>query len=394
MHSERPSVVVTSSLSPSSLGIVRAFGERGIPTILIDLGDGSPSLRSRHIHTRIAAPPPRKDAAGFIRALMSLAGRLDHRPVLLPTGDWETRLIAKHRHELERGYRFRIAAWPLLGELTDKARFHRLLQKHGMPAPRLLEVVPADRLAQRARHMSLPFLVKPVFSMDFVDRFNQKLFVVRDGQDLQRVASQLSGWDQQILCQELVPVATSYEVSCYLGPGSEPLAVCGWDRLRQMPPAFGSASFCRSRYREEPIRLGLHLLQRLGYVGIAGVELIKDTRDGAYKIIEVNPRSSLQNRLAAACGVDLERMAYEDLTDQQLARPAKQLDGIFWVDNFKDTASILLELLAGRGVGARSRHSGGRQVVHTLASLGDPLPYLAELLLSGPRALKLLWRDR
>jgi hypothetical protein len=43
------------------------------------------------------------------------------------------------------------------------------------------------------------------------------------------------------------------------------------------------------------------------------VELKRDARDGRFKLMEINPRLWQWHGLAAACGVDLPRIAYADL---------------------------------------------------------------------------------
>ena len=58
----------------------------------------------------------------------------------------------------------------------------------------------------------------------------------------------------------------------------------------------------------------LHLLRGFDYNGLSQVEFKRDLRDGRYKLMEVNARLWQWHGLATACGVDLPRIAYEDLT--------------------------------------------------------------------------------
>ena len=52
-------------------------------------------------------------------------------------------------------------------------------------------------------------------------------------------------------------------------------------------------------------------------VGLSQVEFKRDPRDGSYRLMEVNPRLWQWHGLAAACGVDFPRIAYEDLVGEK-----------------------------------------------------------------------------
>ena len=68
--------------------------------------------------------------------------------------------------------------------------------------------------------------------------------------------------------------------------------------------------------RQEVVDQGLKLLRALSFHGLSQVEFKRDPRDGAYKLMEVNPRLFQWHGLAAACGVDLPLIAYRDLTGE------------------------------------------------------------------------------
>ena len=95
-----------------------------------------------------------------------------------------------------------------------------------------------------------------------------------------------------------------------------------------MAPGFGLGLL--PGHRPEPRRGagGLRFVQGvglrgLGFHGLSQVEFKRDARDGAYRLMEVNPRLWQWHGLAAACGVDLPRIAYWDLLGARLP-PARQ----------------------------------------------------------------------
>ncbi len=76
---------------------------------------------------------------------------------------------------------------------------------------------------------------------------------------------------------------------------------------------------------QEVVDAALQLLRAFGYHGLSQVEFKRDARDGRYKLMEINPRLWQWHGLATACGVDLPRIAYADLTGD--TPPEAHMDG-------------------------------------------------------------------
>lgn len=61
-------------------------------------------------------------------------------------------------------------------------------------------------------------------------------------------------------------------------------------RMREYPITGGSSTAAESMYDPELRDLGLTLLKALDWHGVAMVEFKKDSRDGKYKLMEINPK--------------------------------------------------------------------------------------------------------
>jgi predicted ATP-grasp superfamily ATP-dependent carboligase len=75
----------------------------------------------------------------------------------------------------------------------------------------------------------------------------------------------------------------------------------------------------------EIVDAALSLLREFGYFGLSQVEFKRDARDGRFRLMEINPRLWQWHGLAGACGVDLPRIAYSDLTGA--TPPEAAMDG-------------------------------------------------------------------
>jgi predicted ATP-grasp superfamily ATP-dependent carboligase len=73
---------------------------------------------------------------------------------------------------------------------------------------------------------------------------------------------------------------------------------------------------------QEAVDAALRLLEAFGYYGLSQVEFKRDPRDGGFKLMEINPRLWQWHGLATACGVDLPRIAYDDLVGETSSPPA------------------------------------------------------------------------
>src|SRR5205814_6398478 len=118
------------------------------------------------------------------------------------------------------------------------------------------------------------------------------------------------------MVQELVPGGDDrlYTVGSYLARDGRALGVFCGRKLRQTPPGIGTCRVGEAVWVQEVVDDSLRLLAGFGYYGLSQVEFKRDARDGRYKLMEINARLWQWHGLATACGVDLPRIAYDDLT--------------------------------------------------------------------------------
>ena len=123
---------------------------------------------------------------------------------------------------------------------------------------------------------------------------------------------------------------------------------------------------------------GLRLLRELGYHGISGVEFKRDPRDGGYKLMEINARSTiLAHTLAPYVGVDIPYVAYRDAIGSP-DHASRQRDGVRSIQCSTDIPDSLAEMAAASSVlGNGCVRCAGTRVDGILA-LDDPVPGLLD----------------
>src|SRR6476659_3698354 len=126
------------------------------------------------------------------------------------------------------------------------------------------------------------------------------------------------------MVQERIPGGDDelYTLGSYLRADGEALGLFSGRKLRQTPPGVGTCRVGEAVWVEEVVQQGLTLLHALGFHGLSQVEFKRDPRDGSFRLMEINPRLWQWHGLASACGVDLPRIAYEDLVGERSLPPA------------------------------------------------------------------------
>jgi predicted ATP-grasp superfamily ATP-dependent carboligase len=297
--------------------------------------------------------------------------------LVIPTGDSDVSVISKHKQELEKNYCLPVPSFQTAQKLVNKMTFYKLLSGMGIPHPRTYFPKSIDELRVIGLELGYPFIIKPAFSLPFSREFGRKNFVIHSPQELSWAAERLRGKNLDVMAQEMIPGKDIYMFYSYFDKKSEPLAVCGYDKIRQYPDDYGSGSFCRSNWRADPIETCTKLLKAIRYHGFAEPELKKDPRDGVYKLLEINARTTTENRLPAACGVDVEYISYLDAAGYSVKKSFSFRNDVFWVDDFADQISCLIRFKRKElGVGEILRSSFKARKVHSVAALDDPLPFI------------------
>jgi predicted ATP-grasp superfamily ATP-dependent carboligase len=159
-------------------------------------------------------------------------------------------------------------------------------------------------------------------------------------------------------------------------------------RWRQHPPEFGrAATFVQSielPVVEEPT---LKFLRAINYYGLAEIEYKLDSRDGKYKLLDVNARTWGFHALGSPAGVDFSYLLYADQVGDSVER-CHGRPGVGWIRMVTDIPTSLGGICAGRldlKVYLRSLKDFG---IESVFSSRDILPSLAEIALIPYLAFK------
>jgi D-aspartate ligase len=368
------------------LGIARSLGAHGVPVCVID-DEASIARASRYVQQVVRVPDLRTDkgvldALALARARHGLQGW-----VLYPTRDEIVAAIAAHREALTEHFRVPTPDLDSVRSVWDKRETYRLAEQLGIPIPRTW--FPRTEADLDQVELRGPMVVKPSVKEHFFYATGDKAWRADNRAELVttfRRAAQIVP-DGEVIVQEMIPggAREQYAYCAFFAAGSAAASMTV-RRCRQHPSDFGRAStYVQTISLPELACPSVRLLHAIGYYGLAEVEFMRDPRDGAYRLLDVNARTWGYHTLGKRAGVDFPYLLYLDQTGtappEQAPAMIQARPGVSWVRLATDLPNALRDLRAGTlrtGSYLRSLLTADTEAVF---SVSDPLPGLYELAL-------------
>jgi D-aspartate ligase len=340
---KRPPAIVLHVAYACGIGIIRDLGRHGVPVLGLDVDPRAIGLSSRYA-AGMVSPDPLQDEAGFLAFLEDLGRRLPRKAVLFPAHDEFIWPVSHHAERLGQWFIIPFSRWETMQRLHDRKAQLEAAQRAGVGIPKTVFIdAPAD-LERGIAEITFPAIFKPVESLAFNSRFQMHVLEIQSPEDLTAAYAKVDDRGTLML-QEIVPGGDEelWTLGSYLDAASRPLAVFTGHKLRQHPRRFGYCRFAVSDWDADLADAGLRLLQELRYHGVSQVEFKRDTRDGSFRLMEINARHWMWHSLAAACGVNLSLAAYRDAIGQPFIAP-RQKDGRKWSVAIKDFSDSVREV--------------------------------------------------
>ena len=186
---------------------------------------------------------------------------------------------------------------------------------------------------------------------------------------------------ETIMVQELIPgggdCQFSYGALCKDG---QVLASLVAQRIRQHPPNFGQGSTCvETVNRAEVEESARRLLAAVRYSGLIEVEFKYDSRDGRYKVLDLNARAWAWHSLGSRSGIDFPYLLWRLLHGERIPE-ARAQTGVRWL-NLLDVSAALRQMRQGVLSPRAYLQSLRGPVEFASFARDDPLPVATEFLL-------------
>jgi predicted ATP-grasp superfamily ATP-dependent carboligase len=221
-----------------------------------------------------------------------------------------------------------------------------------------------------------PVMVKATDAVRLRRRTGGTKFLVHTRAELLELYAQAEDRDEpNLLIQEFIP-GEDWMFNGYFDQASRCRFGVTGKKIRRFPVNTGVTSLGICLPNETVHKTTTEFMRAIGYQGILDIGYRRDSRNGQYKVLDVNPRIGCTFRLFTSVnGMDVARALYLDLTGQP-AVAAEVAEGRKWIVEDFD----LFSALRSWRMGDLTLKDWGRSLrgVQEAAcfALDDPLPFL------------------
>jgi D-aspartate ligase len=378
---DTPAVIIGGGVT--GLGVVRDLGRNGVNVYCV-LHKRDEVAYSKYCKRCYVFPGVIFEADRLMTFLSKLERSLDSKAVLFPVSDIASLNLASFSDKSDK-YVALVPDKSVLETLVIKKKFYRSLAGSRLTHPFTLFHETSGDLDSIDKISAFPVLVKPSLSQAFAKEFRKKAFIAYSRKELFGYLNLADRNNIDVMIQEIVPGPPTehYLIDGFLGRNSEPLGLFARRRLRMWPLSCGNSTVCVSIPLSEVESVKDHLLgylKSIRFRGIFSAEFKKDTRDGVWKILEVNARSFLYSAFSSACGVNLVLMAYLEAIGEEIEPHKDYETGVTSTYLTSDLLWAGASLLQGRPPIRDWLSPWTRERTFLDFSMEDPNPWVMSLL--------------
>lgn len=305
-------------------GMARSFHEEyGIPSVAIGKGILGPCTASKIVRVEVVEPNLEDDEV-FVSTLLSFAKRYEgtgKKLLLVPCGDNYIKLLVRNQDKLRGVYEFECISEELLMRLSIKESFYQVCTEHGFSFPKTTTCT-----YENHENLELPFdfpvIVKPSNSVAYWNchfPHKKKVFVAENREEFEKILTAIysSSYKDHLILQEYIPGDDSNMrvMNCYCGRDKKVKLIALGNALLEehSPEGIGSYAAIVNGCDEKLNEMMKNFLEGIGYVGFANFDMKYDSRDGSYKLFEMNLRQGRSSFFVTAAGYNLAKWLVDDV---------------------------------------------------------------------------------
>jgi D-aspartate ligase len=385
--------VVILSAGVTGLGVLRAFARRGIPAFVYPTALTDPVRHSRW-YQALPGVDDRKPASAPSVALLEkvLADSGLPGAFLCPCCDDWNRVVAEYAERSSGDFISMVPTQAALETLQNKANLALLLQTLGVPMPNTRLIDSRADISELPPSDDTFYFLKPRDSQSFRARFGTKGVRVRTAEEARRRLDEIVAANMSVVLQEYIPGSAEehFFIDGYADHTGAIKALFARRRRRMYPADFGNSTFMVSVPLSDvtgAVESVRRVLTAVDYRGIFSVELKRDPRDAAFKLLEVNARPWWFVDFPVRCGVDVCRMAYDDARGLDVPALESYPVGATCIFPYRDFLAMQPQVAAGQT-------SWWRWLVEVstalqpVACMDDPMPSIVAAARLLNRALR------
>lgn len=301
---------------------------------------------------------------------------------ILPTVDPLLRIVSQNLDRVKSNYRTPAPPWERLYPIVNKGLLYAEAQRIGIPTPKILYGEDLSKATEWASAVEFPVIIKPSQTPEFFAKFRVKAIEATNAEELAYHLERVRAAELDVMVSEIIPGADEdlKAYRSYIDQTGRIVAEMYSCKVRSHPPKYGVGIVQKTIPVDAALRdQGRKLLQSLDFRGFSTVEFKRDPRDGQLKLMEINPRPAMIQRLFRKAGINFAKITVDDLRGTELDAEYTYRTGVHSIHNGADIYHLKRHLRRGvPGIKDYFRPYLSRQKVFLLPPIRDMRPFLAQ----------------
>lgn len=243
--------------------------------------------------------------------------------LVVPMNDFAATILSEHKEELSKFAYIAVNSNEKFTLASDKQKTMQICMDNGIPCPKTALFSDISGFCDDG--WNYPLVIKPRSGYG-ANGFSK----VENREELERLFVLTEKKFGASLVQEYIPQSSSqYQVEMVMGRDGECKCFVLMDKLRWYPINGGSSTI-NVTVKDDKIKSDcIALMKKIGWVGYASLDLIRDPRDGVAKILEINPRINGTAKICFRCGVDLALLLLEEAEGGEMTEFPDYPEGVY-----------------------------------------------------------------
>ena len=305
--------------------VARAFHEAyGIKSVCYGKFASGPAYGSTIIDYRVC--PQNEDAATFRENVAKAAQEFADKTVLvIGCGDSYVKLAAENKQFFPENCIAATVSGELINTLINKEKFYALCDQYGIDHPGTF-IYRKEMGHDFELNFQPPYICKPANGVAYWEHpfeGNEKVFTCPDRKNLEEVLDKVyaSGYPDTMIIQDFIPGDDSYMrvLTNYSDRNGKVKLMCMGHVLLEehTPHGIGNHAVILNEPCGPIAEKIKAFLEDIGYVGFSNFDIKYDSRDGKYKLFEINCRQGRSNYYVTGAGYNIAKLLVEDLVEHK-----------------------------------------------------------------------------
>lgn len=244
----------------------------------------------------------------------------DQKVLLVGCGDSYVQLISENKDNFPENVIAPYINIDLMNELIHKEKFYEMCQKAGVDYPTTY-VHKKDMGFDIQPPFEGPFIIKPSNGIEYWRHpypTQKKVYKEDTWEDVKGVLQDIygAGYEDSVIIQNYIPGDDTYMrvLTNYSDKQGRVKMMClGHVLLEEHTPhGIGNHAVIITERNEDLEVKFKRLLEELNYVGFSNFDIKYDSRDGKYKVFEINTRQGRSNYYVTGAGANIAKYLVED----------------------------------------------------------------------------------